>query len=90
MWRRELRHEVVFGAEAAQGTQLPFPPELLSVLAKATNFYIAIHILCFSFSGGRGQLPKACDSNLRSLSHLEYVFWGGDDDYWAVLQFMTL
>lgn len=65
-------------------------PELLPVLAKATSFYIAIHILCFSFLGERGQLPKACDSNLRSLSHLECVFWGGDSDNWAVLQFMTL
>lgn len=58
LWRRELRHEVVFGAEAAQGTQLPFPPELLCVLAKATNFYIAIHVLCFSFLGGRGSCPR--------------------------------
>lgn len=36
------------GAEASQGTQLPFPPELLPVLAKATSFNITAHILCFS------------------------------------------
>lgn len=72
---------MVDGAEAAQGTQLPFTPELLHVLAKATNFNITAHILCFSFLGRRGQLPKACDRNLRRFSHLECVLWGSDDDY---------
>lgn len=90
MWRREVRQEVVGGAEAAQGIQLPFPPELLCVLGKATKLLHCYSHSLLLFFGGRGHLPKACDSTLRSLSHLEYVFWGSDDDYWAVLQFMTL
>lgn len=64
-----------------QGDSTALPPELLRVLVKATNFNITAHILCFSFLGGRGQLPKACDRNLRRLSHLKCVLWGSDDDY---------
>lgn len=72
------------------GDSTPPPSWAALCVCQGHQLLLTIHILCFSFLGGRGQLPKACDSNLRSLPHPECVFWAGDDDYWAVLQFVTL